>query len=115
MNKNLNWNDFVDIKQLDCLIRSHTILARICGRVSFEYSNYLFKAYYSVTRLITQAIENAYASLKDIQKAQAQALAESVADKKNKSVPEPKKTEAGGKGNAAQKKFQIFVFIFNFV
>jgi hypothetical protein len=107
VNKTLNWNDFVDIKQLDCLIRSHTILAKICGRVSFEYSNYLVKAYYSVTRLITQAIENAYASLKDIQKAQALAQAESVADKKNKSVPEPKKTDAGGKGNAAQKKFQM--------
>ena len=62
-----------------------------------------------MTRLITQAIENAYASLKDIQKAQAQAQAENALnDKKNKSVPEPKKTEAGGgKGNAAQKKFQM--------
>ena len=108
--KHLSWNDLIEIKQLDCLIRAHTILAKISGRVSFDYVNNLFKAYYTVTRLLNQAIENAYASLKDIQKAVAQAQAESMASNLKKTAPpDAKKPEVAGKGgNASQnKKFQM--------
>ena len=80
------------------------------GRSSFEYPNYLLKAYYSAVRLLNQAIENVFASLKDIQKAQAQALAEAQLNEKKKSqvAPDPKKTDGGAsKGNASQKKFQM--------
>lgn len=44
------------------------MLAQISGRHSSEYSNYVLKAYYTVVRLIQQAVENASHVSKEIQK-----------------------------------------------
>ena len=39
----MNWNDFQDIKQLECMIRAHVILAQLVQPSSSEYKNYLLK------------------------------------------------------------------------
>lgn len=78
-NRNTTWSDLQDIKQLECLIRANTILVLMTGQSSINYTGYLLKAYYSVVRLLHQAIENAQASIKEIQKLSSQ---ESSTEKK---------------------------------
>ncbi|CAF0832143.1 unnamed protein product [Brachionus calyciflorus] len=64
----LKWSDFQDIKQLECLIRSNVILAKMVSQQSNEFTGYLLKAYYSLHRLIVLAIENAMIASREIQK-----------------------------------------------
>jgi hypothetical protein len=68
INKNMLWNDLQDIKQLEGLIRAHIILAQMSEKSSYDYKDYIFKSYYSMTRLIYVSVNNALASLKEIQK-----------------------------------------------
>ena len=68
INKNILWNDLQDIKQLEGLIRAHIILAQMSSKSSFDYKDYIFKSYYSMIRLIFVSVDNALASLKEIQK-----------------------------------------------
>ena len=63
--KTINWNELQDIKQLECLMRSHVVLAQIMQPSSLEYNSYLMKAYYSLYRLICLAIDNSVNTNKD--------------------------------------------------
>ena len=63
--KTINWNELQDIKQLECLMRSHVVLAQIMQPSSLEYNSYLMKAYYSLYRLICLAIDNSVNTSKD--------------------------------------------------
>jgi hypothetical protein len=64
--KVINWNEIQDIKQLECLMRSHVILAQMVQPSSLEYNDYLMKAYYSLFRLICLAMENSINLNKDL-------------------------------------------------
>jgi hypothetical protein len=102
-NKSMTWNDFIDIRQLDCLIRAHTVLAIISGRNSYDYTNYIFKAYNTVVRLISQATDNAFYSLKEIQKLAAATAAASQADDKKKGTVSKASLAVDPKANQAKK------------
>ncbi len=82
----MNWNDFQDIKQLECMIRAHVILAQLVQPSSSEYKNYLLKAYYSLNRLINQTIENALNANKDILASKTGGIQSEATDKKKDTV-----------------------------
>lgn len=114
----VNWDDFQDIKQLDCFIRAHTILAQMCGRSSSDYLNYLLKAYYSVIRIFYQSIENAMSSIKEIAKLNAAtggatttAAGGNDAKKDGKNKAQQQQQQQGkasdSKGAAGQKKLKL--------
>lgn len=84
-NRNINWIDMQDIKQLEGLTRAHVILAIMIGPGSSEYTNHLMKAYYSLSRLIWQAVENSMQAVKEIAKLNASTEANTVMDKNKKS------------------------------
>lgn len=67
VNKSISLNDLQDIKQLECLIRAHTILALMVGKGSHEYKGHIIKAYYLLNRLFFQSTENALHSIKELQ------------------------------------------------
>lgn len=99
INKNILWNDLQDIKQLEGLIRAHIILAQMSSKSSFDYKDYIFKSYYSMIRLIFVSVDNALASLKEIQKIAAAtnnppetAGAGVTGDKKKSEQPKSKAT-----------------------
>jgi hypothetical protein len=104
------WNDFQDIKQLESITRAHIILAQMSGQSSPDYKDYLFKAYYSMMRLIYNSVDNALASLKDIQKQAAASVAaggqESASGEKKKSDPKSKGTTPAVETKPAAKKFK---------
>ena len=58
MNKNVQINDIQDIKQLECLTRAHTILAKMIGKTSIEYSDHLLKAYHFAFKILYQAVDS---------------------------------------------------------
>ena len=104
VNKHMHWNDLQDIKQLEGLIRAHVCLAQMVGTSSPDYVSHALKAYYSVIRLIFQAVENAIFAMKDISKI-ATALEASTALDKKKSVlgDMSKKPATNTAGGAASK------------
>jgi hypothetical protein len=95
INRSVNWNDLQDIKQLEGLVRAHTVLALMLGPSSPEYTGHLLKAYYSLHRLLWQAVENGLHSTKEIVKVNAAAEANAATDKKQSKAaaapPEGKK------------------------
>lgn len=94
--KIINWNDFQDIKQLECLIRAHVILAQMVQPLSSEYVGYLLKAYYSLVRLITLATENVINASKEITQTNTKVQSEAT-DKKTKDT-------ASKKGNSTEPR-----------
>jgi hypothetical protein len=80
----MSWNDLQDIRQLEGLVRAHVILAQMVGNSSPEYIGHILKAFYSLNRLIYQAIENAITAMKEISKLNALNEANTAMDKKEK-------------------------------
>ena len=58
MNKSVQINDIQDIKQLECLARAHTILAKMTGKTAFEYNDHLLKAYHFAFKILYQAVDS---------------------------------------------------------
>jgi hypothetical protein len=63
--------DIQDIRQLECLIRGNIVLARMTSRSSPDYQNYLIKGFCYIQRILQQAIENGFYSLKEVQRLNA--------------------------------------------
>lgn len=103
--KNFSWVDIQDIKQLECLIRVNTIIALMTGPTSQNYSNYLIKAYYSLSRLFTQAVDNAVNAQKEIQKLGTQTEVtgdKKKADGKKSATTTEKPSQKKGKSDVGQ-------------
>ena len=88
-------NDLTDIRQLECLIRANIINARMIGRSTVAYNQFLIKSYCFLTKLLQQGVDNAFSSMKEIQKQMATQAEAQVANKK----ADPKaQAKTGGKG-----------------
>ncbi len=86
-NKDMNWLDLQDIRQLEGLVRGHVVLAMMVGEGSKEFTDHLIKAFYSVSRMLWQGIENGMHAIKEIGKQNTNGEANAVgADKAKKSV-----------------------------
>ena len=95
LNKNLQVNDLTDIRQLECLVRANVINAQMIGRSTSAYNQYLIKSYCFLVKLLHQGVDNAFTSMKEIQKQQASQAEAQAANKK----PDPKaQAKNGGKG-----------------
>ena len=60
--------DLTDIRQLECLVRANVINARMLGQSTVLYNQQLIKAFCFLTKLLQQSIDNAFNSMKEIQK-----------------------------------------------
>jgi hypothetical protein len=74
--------DLQDIRQLECLIRGNIVLARMTPRSSPDYNNYLIKGFCFIQRIMQQAIENGFYSLKEVQRLNALNTEQNVDKKK---------------------------------
>jgi hypothetical protein len=82
---------------LECLVRANIINARMIGRSTSAYSQYLIKSYCFLVKLLQQGVDNAFSSMKEIQKQMTAQTDVTGANKK----PDPKaQAKNGGKGGA---------------
>ncbi len=97
-NKELNWLDLQDIRQLEGLVRAHVLLAMMVGEGSSQFTDHLVKAYYSLSRLLWQAVENGMYAIKEIGKLNVTSDVNPAGAEKAKKSLAP---EVGGKKGVA--------------
>ncbi|CAH1785035.1 unnamed protein product [Owenia fusiformis] len=103
-NSGLTLNDLIDVKQLEGLVRGHTMLAQLSGRASEKHQDYALQAYGFLMKIWQVSLQASGPVVKEIVKNNILAEAEkkekggSAKKKKDKDNKEEKKDKPKRKG-----------------